>query len=709
MIGKFSYLPIAGRFSVLIFYKRTEQRESFSIMAGTPEEVTTAECSHEANTIENDNVLTSSMGEFERSSLHLHLKRQAQLCKNALVSKYKYLPESVSEIGRAFEDYIFNPISASDKKQQEARFNLYPPFAIPERTACYSSFFQIMSIPYSCFANRSATKSHKRLRGQSKFEVLPKFDDGSFVITDGLGSEVTATDTLPRNIRLVQLEQDSSRLLLMKEKLRHVTHFAYPALNLPPKINKLLIENLYKPIQTDENDIEHINYVFTEADFEEVIKVSKAEGQNVLELADSFRKNILRAIQYLAPVRLMEAVFYHAGFIKKVQEILHYTFHHGFIRYIGHITQKNLSDYITFHSMTFENRNNNSNLHTTLNLSDGEDYMTDSIFLFLVMTWQTLVGVWQQNLNEVNLKCLRAVIKEKGKELLYLKDADSMADQLIDWISDNGELIKVFQQCAPDFVSQMQLSVFRSFILARSNIVSCLVPALVKDFVPIEYKESPPRLWQHVYLLNLSYYLYNHGDYCQTFFFDEDSKCPENEIFCSCNLCAPHRVPGYNVALHNEIQAIGTFDFVVPHEGKTERLTLTPGMWANKYLEHFVPEDFYPFEVIKYMESPEQFKEPQACIINKPNILSSLRALSKQKEKFLLERGSGIYLDPETGEKLGELDNNVKLLSQPCTSQSKSGGLHRQYSAKQSKGTRKEEQKKKENSRYIFNLEAIQQ
>ncbi|ALB78216.1 33K protein [unidentified adenovirus] len=27
-------------------------------------------------------------------------------------------------------------------------------------------------------------------------------------------------------------------------------------------------------------------------------------------------------------------------------------------------------------------------------------------------------------------------------------------------------------------------------------------------------------------------------------------------------------------------------------------------MWANKFLDHFVPKDFHPFEVIKYLDYP---------------------------------------------------------------------------------------------------------
>lgn len=662
-------------------------------MAGNPDQVSSVECSHEANEID-ENVLTSTVGELERSSFTIHLKRQAQLCKRALVSKYKYLPESVSEIGAAFEECIFNPESAEDKKQQEARFNLYPPFTIPERTACYSSFFNIMSVPYSCLANRTGTRKYRDLKEVKSYEILPKFDDGAFVIADGLGSEVTATDTLPRNTRLVQLEQDNLRLLNLKEKLRHVTHFAYPALNLPAKISKQLIENLYKPMQVGGEEDKAVDYVFTEQHFVELIEKNQCDAEP-LQLIESFRTNLLRAIQYLAPLRLMEAVFHHAGFIKKMQEILHYTFHHGFIRYIGEITKKNLSDYITFHAMTFENRNNNPNLQSTLNLIDGEDYMIDCILCFLMLSWQTLMGVWQQNLNETNLGTLKGLLRARGQELLMLKDADSMADQLVDWITDSGDLIRIFQECAPDFMSQMQLSIFRNFVLARSNIVSCLVPALVKDFIPLDFKESPPRLWLHVYLQRLSHFLYNHGDYCQIFFIDDnESSTPCNEIYCNCNLCAPHRVPSYNVALHNEIQAIGTFDMVVQREGKTEKLTLTAGMWANRYLEHFVPEDFFPFEVKKYLDYPEAFSgEMTACVINKPKILSVLKGLQQQREKFLLEKGSGIYLDPETGERLG---GNVKLLSQP------SEPLQRSHSTKHPKGARgKEEQKKAKSSRYL--------
>lgn len=662
-------------------------------MAGTPEET-----SHEVNELtkhdesEIENVLSSTVGEFERSSFKLHLKRQAQLCKSALVSKYKYLPESLSEIGAAFEEFIFNPISKADKEQQDARFNLYPPFLIPERTACYSSFFNVVPLPFSCMANRSGTTKIQELKEKKSYDYLPKFDDDTFVIADGLGSEVTATEALPRNSRLVHLQQDYDRISIMKDKLRYVNHFAYPALNLPPKINKQLITSLFKPFQVGAEG-ENADYVFTEVDFAELLKDYPCDSTPE-QLAGIFRKNLLKTIQYVLPVKLMEAMFRHAGYIKKVQEILHYTFHHGFIRYLGDITQRNLSNFVTFHGMTFENRNNNSTVHTTLDLIDGEDYMVDTIYLFLVMTWQTVMGIWQQNLNSTNMELLKSLLKKKGKTLLMIRDCDFMAEQILDWITDSGELIKIFQECSPDFASQMQLAVFRTFILARSNIVAGLVPALVKDFVPTCYQESPPSLWTHVYLLNLSYYLFNHGDYCQTFFFtDAEIKTPENSIYCNCNLCAPHRVPAYNVALHNEIQAIGTFDFLVPKsDGEDQRLSLSPGLWGNSYLEHFFGSDFFPFEVKKYLDFPNEFRaEMRACVITKPRVLSAINHIRKQKEKFLLEKGSGIYLDPETGETL-----NPKLLSQSSEHSAK-------HTTTSTGVTKPEEDKKEEkSSRYLL-------
>lgn len=646
---------------------------------------------------EHESVVTPDVGEFERSSFGIHLKRQAHLCKLALQDRYKYLPESVSEIGLAFEEFLFNPVTEADKKQQEARLNLFPPFVIPECTACYSSFFSIMPLPFSCIANRTGTAKLKKLKEIEKYDYLPKFDGDLFVIADGLGGEVTAIDSLPRKTRLVNLDFDYDRLRVVKEKLTYVTQFAYPALNIPPKIHKALVEGLYKPIQTGSEAVEEVGYVFDDNVILSMISDDVKTGRDPLELIAEFRKNLLRAIQYVAPLQLMQAIFRNAGFIKKVQEILHYTFHHGYVRLIAGITQRNLSNFVTFHGMTFENRNNNSCLHTTLDLNDGEDYMVDCIFLFLIMTWQTMMGIWQQNLNDGNMGMLTNILKAHGPALIRAFTTEKISAVIVDWISDNKELIKIFHQSAPDFTSQTQLNNFRNFVLARSNIAGCIVPAMVKDFVPIDFKESPPRLWQHVYLLHLSYYLYNHGDYCQTFFFtDTDTKCPENEVFCNCNLCAPHRVPLYNAALHNEILAIGTFDFYVPDkDGKGgQRLTLTPGMWANKYLDHFYPDDYYPFEVKKYLDYPELFKrEPTACVITKPNVLSSIQQLQRQRTKFLLERGSGIYLDPQTGENLSD----TKLLSQ-------SSGLPKKQLSSSSKARRgvtqdKEEEKKKKNTR----------
>lgn len=616
-----------------------------------------------------ENTLSSGVGEFERSSFGIHLRRQAQICCLALNSKYKYLPESVSQIGQAFEDYIFNPQSKEDKMQQEARLNFYPPFLIPECTARYNSFFSILYVPYSCAANRTGSAKLKKLKEKDKFDVLPQFNEAMFVIADGLGGEVTATDSLQRNNRLVNLDLDYERLRIVKDKLKYVTQFAYPALNFPPKIHKELLSSLYKKFQTGKEEADDVDYIFPNHVIAELAQEKfgePLEEPELLVLASDYRKNVLRAIQYVAPLKFLQSLFRHPGFVKKIQEILHYTFHHGFIRLLGDITKKNLSDYVTFHGMTFENHNNNPCLQTTLDLNDGEDYMADCIYLFLVMTVQTVMGIWQQNVNNKNLSLLSNLLKEKGSDLIFAKDVDEMADKLVTWITDNGQLIEVFQEASPDFISQTQLQNFRSLILARSNIASCIVPVLPRDFVPIDFKESPPRLWSHVYLLQLSYFFYNHGDYYQTFFFtDSENKVPENEIYCHCNLCAPHRSPAYNIALHNEISAIGTFDFFVPEGKSGHRLTLSPGMWANKYLDHFVGQEFFPFEVKKYIDFPELFKEPMtACVITKPQVLSSIQSLQRRKEKFLLEKGSGNYLDPQTGDLLCD----TKLLSQSAPS-----------------------------------------
>ncbi|AEC32100.1 100K protein [Raptor adenovirus 1] len=634
-----------------------------------------------------------SNGEFGRNTFSIHLQRQAQLCKLALNSKYKYLPESVSKIGEAFEQFIFNPETESDVKQREARMNFYPPFAVPECTASYFSFFSILPVPFSCAANRTQTVKMKELQSIKKFDVLPQFDDTLFAVSEGLGTEVTATDSLPRKTRLVSLDADYPRLITMKEKLKHVLRFAYPALNLPPKIHKCMIDLLFKPYQKGTETEEEVDYVFNDSFIAEYLQLDE---DVMTERITKFRSDLLKAIQFVAGLKLMQKFFRDAGFVKKMQDILHYTFHHGYIRLVGHITGQNLSKYITFHSMTFENRNNNADLQSTLDLNDGEDYMVDSIFLFLILTWQTVMGIWQQNLNSQNMSQLEKLLMTKGPELILCENADEMGEKIAHWISDDNAIIKIFQQHLPDFISQTQLNNFRQFVLARSNIAGGLVPAMIKDFVPLDFKESSPLLWAHVYLLKLSYYLYQHGDYMQVFFIDDgENKSPDNEVFCNCNLCAPHRTPRFNAAMHNEILAIDTFDFFVPSkDGKDgERVTLSPGIWANRYLDHFVKEDFHPFEVVKYIDYPERFiTEPTACVITKPEILSTLKFMQKKRERFLLEKGSGTYLDPDTGDNLSD----AKFLPQPregCESSRKFTNQRR------SKPNQEHHKKEKKNSR----------
>ncbi|AAF86935.1 100K [Frog adenovirus 1] len=589
------------------------------------------------------------------SSFSIHLNRTVSLLARAITesdSDLKNDNKLIENLSSAFENYIWNP-KTQNETERAARMNFFPPFAVPECLAMYHSFFSGCSIPYSCMANRSGTKVAGDFWQIKRFENLPQFDREMFVVSDTLGSEVEPETLQESNIRLVPLIKDTKRLRELKLNCGHVCQFFYPALNLPPKLNNILINELHRPILSEIDPTE--DFVFpTETLKAWYMSDNGCHEAEAEQRVQTLRTNLLLAIQHVLVLKLMNKVLRHAPVIKKIQEALHYLFHHGCVAIVKEITQTNLSDFVTYHNNTFKLRNNNPVIHHSLEYAPAEEYIFDTVFCFLIYNWQTLMSVWQQNLTEAAVQNFTTLLNLRKKEVVFLDSADAIAEWLCQLVTDEGVLLEVFQTMYPDFLSQSQLMNYRSFLLTRSNILPGINPAYIMDFVPLTFKESQPRLWAHVYLLRLTSFLVKHGDYLRALFVNEDPGCSlVSQLICSCNLCAPHRMPCINTALMNEVNSLGNFSVVDQKTGET--LTLTKAKWANKYLNHFVESEFWPFETVLYMDYPEKFEaEMTAVVLQKPLVVSTLQNIQKQREKFLLNSGKGNYLDPDTGEILNE-------------------------------------------------------
>lgn len=597
--------------------------------------------------------------------LFRHIKRQANIIHEALMGETA-VPTTVSELTRVYERHLFCP-STPPRKQENGtlppnpRLNFYPTFIVPETLATYHLFFQNQKIPFSCKANRPTANEVLVLHREDSLPVFPAVEEVQKIF-EGLGPEEVSKNALGNeNSHLVELEKDSPRLAVLKRNIS-ITHFAYPALNLPPKVMSEVIHNLVmKPVpgQTQlggEIPDEQGGDVVSD---EELIRWLGLKGKSeaeIKEAIDERRKMVMAAILVTSTLRSMERFFTTPDTIKKIGESLHYMFRQGYIRQACKISNVELTHLVTYMGILHENRIGHSTLHESLSGETRLDYVRDTIFLFLVYTWQTAMGVWQQCMEPENISELGKILT-RDKKKLWCADSESLLAGALSEIVFPDNLLTVLQRGLPDIVNQSMMQQFRDFILERSAILPAMTTALPTDFVPIYYKQCPPQLWGYTYLMQLANYFMYHND-LQV---DSSGEGTLLECYCRCNLCTPHRSLAVNTALLNEVNAIGTFELATPPKADgTEQppLKLTPGMWTNAYLRKFESQDYYPYQIRYYedQKKPTTKAELTACVITKPEILAQLQEIKKAREQFLLKKGRGVYLDPQTGEELnGEL------------------------------------------------------
>lgn len=558
-------------------------------------------------------------------SLSKHLRRQATILS--------YLEKDTcsvpSDLGSLLEKHLFAPeVRPEATKTPDPKFNFYPPFLTPECLALHFPFSMCTVIPPSCKANRVGLPVYDDFCLRSKLdESLPDIEDKW---DDSLGN-VNSIAELKDNQKLVLLAEDYPRLSWMKTKCSSLKTYAFPSLAFPPVLQKILVESFIgKPQEPNKLDGPY-ELAITDDTLPHLSSVEK----------NKVREKMGGLATFGALLASMKKFFCHYTVVRNIHETLHYTFMHGFVRLINFLTHVNLSEYVTFHGLTYRNRLNNPTQHLQVEGPDKYDYVLDTIFLYCILTWQTAMDIFSQCIDEsVQQNIVNAIKESKPKlmEATFLEGSVILSDIIFPKGLMDALVVNI-----PDFINQAQIGNFRSYINTKSGIPHSVCPAFCSDFVPVDYKESTPILWPHVFLLRHSAFLTNQGCYTLT---------PDNpslsSSFCECNLCSPHRMPCYNHYLLNEILSIGKF--TVQGEGD-KTFSISPQGFANSYLKVFHPEDYFPTEVKLYCDAPEAFTIPlKACIIGNKKLLALLSETRERREESLLKRGSGVYKDPQTGE-----------------------------------------------------------
>ena len=590
-------------------------------------------------------------------------------------------------LSRALEDDIFGEramrrlqIQPNGCLDHDPKLNFYPPFVLPEALATYHLFFQNQVIPLSCRANRPDADA-KLVFAQG--DSLPETATLQEVprIFDGLGSEVQPLDSKSLQKAeavdqgeesqgaLIELEGDSPRLAVLKRSIR-VTHAAYPALALPPKVMTALMENLImarpeaKKDKGDDEPEPGAEPVVDDDTLARWLGLPAAKQVKTLDERERREKALVERRRLLHSVVLVSVTqaclrrfFARRDMVRRIGESIHYLFKHGYVRQACRVAEVELTHLVSYMGLMHENRVGHSVLHSTLEGEARRDYIRDTLYLLLVYTWQTAMGAWQQCLDPTNVLELAKILRRKRRDLWSGFDERTISEELSRLVFPEP-LLDALAQGLPDIAHQSQLHNFRSFILERSGILPAMCNALPTDFVPLYYREAPPQLWGHVFLLRLASFLMYQNDLAELPFDGESS--PLLECHCRCNLCSPHRSLIHNTALLNEVQCIGSFQLQAPPTADGEQqqqppLTLTPAVWTNAYLKKFEDDDFY-HDVIRHYElqkSPQARAPLTACVITAPAIVAQLQNIAAARREFLAKKGSGVYLDPVTGDVLG--------------------------------------------------------
>ncbi|QSV39485.1 100K [Bovine adenovirus 7] len=578
-----------------------------------------------------------NMGESEKGSephepnsiLSKHLERQIKICQT--------LNPTLEDlnIGSMLEKFLFCPKERRESGEPDPKLNFYPPFLIPECLALHYPFFLSTTIPPSCKINRLGCDTYTEWFSLQNLQFkVPELEKCKW--DDKLG-KVNLIEELKQNQKIVLIKEDTARTSWVKTKCKNLQHFSYPSLNLPPVLQQILLETFVGKIQ-DPNNLK--------TTYEPAITSQTLEKYNINVDLKALQNRLVLASTYGVLLQCMKKFFFNNQFIINCQETLHYTFNHGYVRFLNQLANVNLSEFVTFHGITHRNRLNNPFQHTQLGIEDKIDYIIDCIYLFLVLTWQTAMDIWNQTLDDNTINEIKKQLHSKTYEILKSESAEE-ASQIITCEIFPDILIEAFTRNLPDFINQAQLTNFRTFICSKSGIPQSICPLLPSDLIPLKFEEANPVLWSHVLLVQCASFLMNHGDYLH----EIDQPQTLSSVYCDCNLCSPHRMPCYNSRLLQEILTIDKFEFVNADQSKSLKLNLQT--FANAYLTKFNKDDFFFNKIKFYKDNKTHFSHQlTACVLKDEKLLAKLSEIQNRREKELLKRGKGIYLDPDTGETL---------------------------------------------------------
>ncbi|ARE31892.1 100 kDa protein [red squirrel adenovirus 1] len=644
--------------------------EGVSDIEHNEEEQTAAAARAEAETEENGDISchppsspVSDESEYiDDDTLHKHIRRQSNILLEAFRDALE-LPTSIAEVSRAYERNLFCPLKLPKKQENgtvepNPRLNFYPTFITPETLATYHLFFQNQKIPLSCKVNRPKANQIMKLSRGARIPDFPTVEQVRKIF-EGLGDEQVSKNALQQeNSHLIELEYDPPRAAVLKRNTA-LTHFAYPAVNLPPKIMSCVMDTLVmKHVESHQagEEEEADSVVVSDEELLRWLQFKGTKEEAAVEISEK-RKTMMAVVLVSSLLQCLKRFFTSESMIKKIGETLHYTFHHGYVKQAIKISNVDLTNIVSYMGILHENRVGHSTLHKTLKGENRMDYVRDTIFLWLIYTWQTAMGVWQQCMDDNNLKELQKIL-QKAKKNLWTEDNESYMSKELSAIIFPDHLLETLQKGLPDLTNQSMIQHFRDFILERSGILPAMCTALPTDFVPLTYHECPPPLWAYTYFLQLANYFMYHND-----LHVDSSGEGVLDCYCRCNLCTPHRCLATNTALLNEVQLIGTFELQGPpsEDGKAPApLKLTSGLWTSAYLRKFNREDYYPFTIQYYEDhkNPRTKAELSACVITQSKILAQLQNIKKAREEFLLKKGHGVYIDPQTGEELNTAEAN---------------------------------------------------
>ncbi|QCQ84161.1 100K [White sturgeon adenovirus 1] len=574
----------------------------------------------------------------------------------------------IAKLKQSYEELLFATPSGIDQKFVSAARHFYPPFMTPDVSTQYYNFFENTQIPFSCKANYNKSKIDALLTGfelNTKFfsHNLPLFSLQSLTVNDGLPSSSVRAESLKNEkVRLVLIEDESERTMNAKLTAPYINTFAYPCLGLPPPVFRTVFEALVSQMDdpSPEGDLK-TNQSVTNQAIKDILSdkmplIDELSGEELDKMVEERRSAVGVAMTYFLQLVVMQRFFKDKAVIKNIHEVLHHSFNHGFVKMLRIVADANLSNFATYHRNTMHNKLNNAALvYNVPDFTDktiGEHYMVDLIYVFLVMTWQTVTGLWSQLAKPEAMSNLKKHIEKNQEQVWQEQSLQNTTEVLADWITDKNRLIEVFKSDLPNFTTQEQLINFQNFIMQKSCILPNFVCLFPTDFVPISYSTANPKLWAHVYLQKLAYFIYAQGDY---------SKIVKQgvalngvtDVHCDCNLCSPHRMPVYNLELCNEVGVIGQFSFMGQKEGKNVEYKLTHQQWAEAYRHKVNMNEFFHEGVFHYTYCSHKFKSPkEAAVLKSATLLQKIKEIRDSREKQGVINKGGVYKDPNTGERV---------------------------------------------------------